>query len=195
MQIEELMVYNKEYKGDVCSHSHSFFLDNFVRRMIQNPKKIVGEYIHEGDTVMDIGCGPGYFSIDMAEMVGKSGKLIAIDLQKGMLEKLEKKAKGRCLEDRIIFHNCLQDKIGLSEDIKADFILAFYMVHETLDPVKFLKEVKSLLKEGGKFLLVEPLFHVSKEKFHQITQDIKDIGFKICATPSKKGGRSLLLSA
>ena len=67
-------MYNKKFKGDVCSHSHSFFLDNFVRRLIQNPKRITGEYIREGDTVLDLGCGPGYFSINMATLTGTAGK-------------------------------------------------------------------------------------------------------------------------
>ena len=187
-------MYNKEYKGDVCSHKHSFFLDNFFRKLIQNPKKIVGEYIHDGNIVIDLGCGPGYFSIDMAKMVGESGKVIAVDIQKEMLKKVEKKAKKYSLDHRIKFHTCPQDQIGLNEDIKADFILGFYMVHETPDHINFLKEVKTLLKKGGKFLLVEPGFHVSKAHFKKITRDIEDIGFIILDTPSKKGGRSLLLS-
>ncbi len=188
-------MYNKEYKGDVCSHTHSFFLDNFFRRILQNPKRIVGEYISKGDTVIDLGCGPGYFSIDMARMVGRTGKVFAVDLQKEMLEKTQKKAKNLSLEDRIIFHNCPQDKIGLSEKIKADFILAYYMVHETPDHFKFLAEVKSLLKEQGKFLLVEPMFHVTRKQFQQIGKDAETIGFKTLGSPSKKGGHSLLLSA
>ncbi|MCK5162121.1 MAG: class I SAM-dependent methyltransferase [Desulfobacula sp.] len=185
---------NKEYKGDVCSHNHSFFLDNFFRRIIQSPKKIVGEFIKDGDTVIDLGCGPGYFSIDMAKMVGKAGKVYSVDLQKEMLDNVGKKAKKQNLTDRIMLHNCPQKNIGLNGDVKADFILAFYMVHETPDHIKFLKEVKTLLKKGGNFLLVEPRFHVSKKHFQKITRDIKNIGFTLLGTPSKKGGRSLLLS-
>jgi len=187
-------MYNKEYKGDVCSHSHSFFLDNFFRRLFQNPKKIVGEYIKDGDTVIDLGCGPGFFSIDMARMVGNSGRVYSVDLQKEMLEKVEKKAFNLGLSKQIFLHHCLQEKIGLNDDVKADFILAYYMVHETPDHINFLKEVKSLLKSGGRFLLVEPIFHVSKDRFKKITKDIKALGFSILNTPSKKGGRSLLLS-
>ncbi len=187
-------MYNKEYKGDVCNHSHSFFLDNFFRRIIQNPNKILGSYIKTGDTVIDLGCGPGYFSIDMAKMVGESGKVFSVDLQKEMLEKVRKKAEKYNLSNRMKYHNCPQEKIGLNDDIKADFILAFYMVHETPDHIKFLSEVKTLLKKGGKFLIVEPLFHVSKKQFYRITQDIKNIGFTILDTPPKKGGRGLLLS-
>lgn len=187
-------MYNKEYKGDVCSHSHSFLLDNFFRRIIQNPKKIVGEYIKNGDTVIDLGCGPGYFSIDMAQMVGNAGKIYSVDLQKKMLETVETKAKSKGLADRMMLHNCPQNKIGLKDDLKADFILAFYMVHETPDHINFLKEIKTLLKKRGLFLLVEPIFHVSKKHFQKVTQDVLNIGFTILDTPKKKGGRSLLLS-
>ncbi len=185
---------NKKHKGDVCSHSHSFFLDNYIRRLFQNPYKIVGEYIHKGDVVIDLGCGPGFFSIEMAKMVGRKGKIFSIDLQKEMLEKLKDKAVKRRLMQQIILHNCSQDTIGLKGDIKADFILAFYMVHETLDHEKFLREAKAFLKTGGKFLIVEPFFHVSKRRFKEITQCVKNIGFTFLGSPSKKGGRSLLLT-
>ena len=55
-------------------------LDNRVRRWIQKPKKILKFYIKEGMAVLDVGCGPVFFSIEMAQMVGKSGRVIAADL-------------------------------------------------------------------------------------------------------------------
>ncbi|NOX32513.1 MAG: class I SAM-dependent methyltransferase [Deltaproteobacteria bacterium] len=187
-------MYNKDYKGDVCSHKHSFFLDNVFRRVIQNPKKIVGEYIKDGDTVIDLGCGPGYFSIDMAKMVGETGRVISVDLQPEMLEKVEKKAEKQNLFRRITLHSCPQERIGLPLDVAADFVLVFYMLHETPHPDIFLQEVKTFLKKDGKCLIVEPLFHVSKKQFQKLTQDVKNIGFTILGRPSKKGGRSLLVS-
>jgi ubiquinone/menaquinone biosynthesis C-methylase UbiE len=187
-------MYNKNFKGDVCSHSHSFFLDNFIRRIIQNPKRILGDYIREGDTIIDLGCGPGYFSIDMAELTGETGKVIAVDLQKEMLAKVGKKAAARHLAERIHLHQCDQNFIGLAPETKADFILAFYMVHETPDPVAFLEQVKELLKPGGRFLLVEPIFHVSKVQFKNMLASALKVGFKKLDMPRRKGGRSMLLS-
>ena len=71
------------------------------------------------------------------------------------------------VESRISFHKCESDTIGLDE--KADFALAFYMVHEVPDPEKFLAEVFGLLNPGGTLLLVEPKFHVSGAVFEKTT--------------------------
>ncbi|MBU2429671.1 MAG: class I SAM-dependent methyltransferase, partial [Proteobacteria bacterium] len=158
------------------------------------PEKIVKEYIGNGDTVIDLGCGPGFFSIEMAKMVGTTGKVYCVDLQKEMLEAVKSKAEKNHLTGQMILHNCTQDRIGLDEDIKADFILAYYMLHETPDPYAFAKQIKPLLKENGKFLIVEPYFHVSKSKFKTICEGMTSIGFLFLDTPKNKGGRSLLLT-
>ncbi len=94
-------------------------------------------YIEEGMTVLDIGCGPGFFSTDMAQMVGRSGRVIASDLQEGMLQKLRDKIQGTELEERITLHQCEEDKVGVS--LNVDFVLAFYMVHEVPNRKKFFK--------------------------------------------------------
>lgn len=187
-------MYNKAYEGDVCSHRHSFFLDNFFRRLIQNPKKIVGPYINKGDFVIDLGCGPGYFTIDMARMVGDPGRIIAVDLQRQMLEKVKAKAQKYHLTNQIRLHECPRNKIGLDTNIRADFILAYYMVHETPDPHHFLKDAKTYLKEKGKFLIVEPWFHISQKEFDNMITDLPGLGFSILDRPLRKGGRSVLLT-
>lgn len=182
-----------EYATDVCSHKHSFALDNVLRRIFQNPKKIVGEYIQTGDTVIDLGCGPGFFTVDMARMVEPTGHVIAVDLQVQMLEKMKKKAEAKGVAHLITPQICPADTIGVDKNIRADFILAFYMVHETPDQKRFLSQVKELLKPDGTFLLVEPLFHVSKKKFKATEEIAGQVGFNIIDRPRKKGGRSLLL--
>jgi ubiquinone/menaquinone biosynthesis C-methylase UbiE len=178
---------------DVCSHKHAFVLDNFIRRIFQNPKKIVGEYINAGDTVIDLGCGPGFFTIDMAGMVGDKGRVIAVDLQKEMLAKLETKTRSKGVDHIVTPHLCPADGIGLDDGTAADFILAFYMVHETPDQRQFLEQVKKRLKPDGRFLLVEPVFHVSRTDFIETEKIATAAGFTVLDRPKKKGGRSLLL--
>jgi ubiquinone/menaquinone biosynthesis C-methylase UbiE len=136
----------------VCSWKHAFPLDNPIRRLIHSPNKILGGHIKSGQTVLDIGCGPGTFTIAMAKMVGYTGKVIAADVQDEMLQLLRKKAIKQGLESRIITHKCGPDRIGVSE--RVDFALAFYMVHEVPNAEAFLREVVSILKPGGKVLVV-----------------------------------------
>ena len=175
----------------VCPHQYSFMLDNFIRRLFQNPRKILREYVKEGDLVLDMGCGPGFFTIDMAKMVGAEGKVIAVDLQEKMLRYVEKKARKHKVLDRIEFHRCEANCIGVKE--KVDFVLAFYMVHETPDMHKFFLELKDILKVDGKVLVVEPKFHVTKEDFRDTLNIAENLGFQAVDFPKKKGGRSVLL--
>ena len=166
----------KNGKNRVCPVERAGSLDNIFRRWLQNPWKILGPYIKEGMTVLDFGCGPGYFTIDIAQMVGKSGRVIAADLQEGMLQRLKHKIRGREIEERITLHTCKENKIGLSE--KVDFALAFYVIHEIPDQGEFFKELVSILKPNGQSLMVEPPFHVSRSAFLKTIRKAQDAGFK-----------------
>ena len=179
-------------KEHVCPHQMAFMLDNWFRRLIQHPKKVVGEYIKPGNVVMDVGCGPGYFTIDMARMVGAGGRVIAADLQTQMLDKVRKKACRHGVLERIELHRCESDRIGWHAPV--DFILGFYMIHETPSPSAFLAEMKQLLNPGGKLLLVEPKMHVSQQAFEEMVKDAEAAGFHVLEYPRGKGGRSVLLS-
>jgi len=91
-------------KKRICPVEKASGLDNKIRRIFQNPQKILGRYIKDGMTILDLGCGPGFFSVEIAKMIGKSGKVIAADLQEGMLQKLRNKIKGTEIEKRIKLH-------------------------------------------------------------------------------------------
>jgi ubiquinone/menaquinone biosynthesis C-methylase UbiE len=170
----------------VCPVERAGSLDMRLRRWLQNPEKILSPYIKEGMTILDFGCGPGFFTIDMARMVGQSGRVIAADLQDGMLEKLKRKIHDTECENRIILHRCRENEIGLSE--KVDFALAFYVIHEISNQDEFFKELKSILQPGGEILIVEPPFHVSKADFLESIKKAENAGL----TPEQ--GPKVLLS-
>lgn len=71
----------KNINTRVCPVALSGSLDNSIRRWLQNPEKILRPYITEGMTALDVGCGPGFFYIEMAPMVSKTGQGIVADLQ------------------------------------------------------------------------------------------------------------------
>ncbi len=173
----------------ICSAERAGSLDSRIRRWLQNPTKILAPYVKEGMTVLDFGCGPGYFTIDMARMVGERGRVIACDLQQGMLDMVSDKAangvSGSDLEDRITLHKCEEDKIGISD--RVDFVLLFYVVHEVPDQKSLFSEIATILKPTGQVLIVEPPFHVSKAAFAEMIGVAREVGFR-----SSEGVRVLL---
>jgi ubiquinone/menaquinone biosynthesis C-methylase UbiE len=174
----------------ICSWKHAFALDNPIRRLIHDPQKILGEYIEPGQTVLDVGCGPGTFSIAMAKMVGESGKVIAVDVQEEMLQIVRTKAAQQGRLSRIVTHKSDPDRIGISE--KVDFALAFYMVHEVPNAEAFLKEVASVLKPKGKMLIVEPKMHVSAAAFEKTIEVALQAGLSPISEPKIHFSRSKL---
>jgi ubiquinone/menaquinone biosynthesis C-methylase UbiE len=178
-------------RNRVCPIAIAGSLDNRIRRWLQDPRKILRPYIKEGMTVLDVGCGPGFFSIELAQMVGKSGRVIASDLQEGMLQKLRNKIQGTELEERIILLKCEKNKIGLSENV--DFVLAFYMLHEIPNQEQFFNEIESTLKPNGQVFIVEPPFHVSKNAFEETIRKARDAGFRSVERPSIFFNKAVIL--
>ena len=178
-------------KNRVCPVNRAGSLDNRFRRLLQDPQKILRPYIQEGMTVLDVGCGPGFFSVDMARMAGKSGRVIASDLQAGMLQKLREKIHGTELEERIVLHKCEKNKLGLSEVV--DFVLAFYVIHEIPNQEDFFNEIKSILKPNGQVLIVEPPFHASRKAFEEMIRKARDAGFIIVKKPKMFLNKAVIL--
>jgi ubiquinone/menaquinone biosynthesis C-methylase UbiE len=182
----------KEKRPYVCPAELAGGLDNVLRKLVHNPVKILEPYIRKGMKVLDIGCGPGYFTAGLASLVGGEGLVIAADLQQAMLDKAFRKISGTDLEKRVKMHKCQEDNLGLSE--KVDFILAFWMVHEIPDQKSFFKELNSILNEGGRILIIEPKIHVTAKSFEKMISHAESAGFKINESPGVWISRTVLLS-
>ncbi|MFA5404500.1 MAG: class I SAM-dependent methyltransferase [Ignavibacteria bacterium] len=179
-----------EKDNRVCPVELAGGLDNKIRRFLQNPKRILKPYIKDGMTVLDFGCGPGFFTIEIAKILDGNGKVIAADLQDGMLEKVKNKIKGTQLEQIIHLHKCESDKIGVTE--KVDFILCFYVIHEVPDKKRLFEEFNLLLKPNGKILIIEPNFHVSKNAFSDMLGVMENSGLKVIEKPKSFMNRAVL---
>ncbi len=163
--------------GDhVCPWWMAYTFDNPLRRLIHNPEKMFGDYVTEGMTVVDIGCGMGYFSLGLAKIVGDTGKVISVDLQQKMLDIMQNRASKAGVSLRIEPHLCDTDNIKLNTPV--DFALAFWMVHETPDPEKFFNQIVSILKPAGKLVYAEPAFHVTEKHFNEICAAAHKTGLK-----------------
>lgn len=178
-------------RNKVCSVESAGALDLKIRKLVHNPHTILKPFVKAGMTILDLGCGPGFFTMALARMVGKSGKVTAADLQEGMLGTVRKKAAGTNLQSIIEYHKCASDKTGLSATF--DFVLVFYMLHEVPDQTAFLQEIHSLVKPNGKVLIVEPKFHVTKTDFDNSEAIMKRNGFEILEKPRVFFSRSVLV--
>jgi ubiquinone/menaquinone biosynthesis C-methylase UbiE len=148
--------------------------DNPFRRFFHNPAVILGDLVTPGQTVIDLGCGMGYFSLAMAKMVAPDGQVIAVDLQSQMLAGARRRAERAGVLSRITLHQSTPDLIDITA--QADFILAFWMVHEVQNQPAFLRQACDLLKPEGRFLLVEPRLHVTSTAFVKTVQIAKSVG-------------------
>ena len=178
--------------GRVCPWWMAWTFDNPLRKLFQDPERILGSLVREGMTVADIGCGMGYFSVAMAKMVGPGGRVLSVDLQEKMLQYLRRRASRAGMTDRITTVLAEPDDIKIT-DSKVDFVLAFWMVHEVKDIPRFLGQVAAVPKPGGKVLYAEPRMHVTQKRFEEILGYAKDAGFAVNDYPKVGMSRSAVL--
>ena len=186
-RISDLLSLNS---GHVCPRWLCFTFDNVFRKLIHNPYKILHPYIKKGNTILDIGPGIGYFTMPLAKMVGDKGRVIAVDVQREMLLAIKKRAKRAGVLPRVGFQLASTDSLGVK--VRADFILAFWMVHEVPDKKQFFSQVCSLLKKSGRFLVAEPKMHVNKKEFTRMLNYARKTGFSMEKSPDIFLSRSVL---
>jgi len=161
-------------KTHIFSSDKAHKLDNKVRRFLQNPFNILSPYVSKGMTVLDYGCGNGYFSIPLSQMVSNSGKVYSVDIQTEMLNKLTAKLLALNISNVTTIHKS-EEKLNLP--VFIDVAIAVYVVHEIPDQHLFFKEIIDSLKPKGKLIVIEPNFIVSKQRFKKSIEIAKQAGF------------------
>jgi ubiquinone/menaquinone biosynthesis C-methylase UbiE len=158
--------------------------------------EIVKPYVEEGMTALDVGCGMGFFSLPIAELVGEKGRVVCIDLQEKMIKGLLGRAKKAGLTDRIDARVCSQSSLEMSDLAgRIDFALAFALVHEVPDKDLLFSEIHRAMKPGGKLLFAEPGGHVSKSAFEKSVSIAQNRGFEVVGDLKIRRSHAVLLSA
>jgi len=181
--------------GQVCPPWIGYLLLNPLRKLLENPDKIFGQFVRDGMVILEPGCGMGYFTLPLARMVGPEGRVVAVELQGKMLSVLGRRAGKAGLSDRIELRQAGAEGLGV-EDLsdKVDFAAAIHLVHEIPDRGVFFAQILKALKPGGKLLVVEPKGHVSLDQFEQTVATAEKAGFKRGTLPGKAGNRKALLT-
>lgn len=83
----------------VCPWWLGYLLASPLRRLMANPRKLLEPYVHEGMTVLEPGPGMSFFTLELARLLGASGRVVALDIQSKMLDGLKRRlAKAGFLE-------------------------------------------------------------------------------------------------
>lgn len=120
----------------------------------ENPEEMLEQLkVQPGMTVCDMGCGDGYYTIELARRVGPTGKVIAVDIQPEMLQELSR----RCEQNNLKNVDMI---LGLPHDPKLpegklDLILMVDVYHEFSNPIEMLESMRNSLKKDGRIALVE----------------------------------------
>jgi len=176
---------------DKCEEHHvcpvwvGYLLASPIRKILQDPRKILGPHVAVGMRVMDIGCAMGFFSVPLARLVGQDGCVVCLDLQQKMLDVLQRRARRAHLAGRVETRLCGSDSLGVPDLAgQIDFALAFGVVHEVVDPVRLFSEIHSVLKPGGRVLVAEPKGRVTERSFQESLATAGGNGFHSVAVPN-----------
>jgi ubiquinone/menaquinone biosynthesis C-methylase UbiE len=178
----------------VCPWWLGYLLASPLQRLIANPRKLLAPYVHEGMTVLEPGPGMGFFTLELARLVGQSGRVVALDIQSKMLDGLKRRlAKARLLE-RVNIHLVQPNSMGLAELAgPVDFALAFAVVHEMPSASSFFAELYRALKPGGSLLLAEPSGHVKAALWDAELEAASQAGFIVAGRPRIRRSQTALL--
>jgi SAM-dependent methyltransferase len=156
-----------------------------LRRLLEDPRKVLAPYVRAGMKVLEPGPGMGFFTLELARMVGASGRVVAIDIQPRMLASLKRRAARAGLAERLDARLAAPDTLGIADlDGAIDFALAFALVHELPAVEPFFREIAKAAKPQAGLLFAEPAGHVKPEQFESELRAAMDAGFKVIDRPS-----------
>jgi SAM-dependent methyltransferase len=165
-----------------------------LRRLLENPERLLGPHVRPGMTVLEPGPGMGFFSLPLARRVGPQGRVVCVEPQPRMVAGLRRRARKAGLEDRLeIVDGRLDDPRLDARRGACDFAAAIHMVHEVPDPGAFLARIHELLRPGGRLLILEPPGHVSAAAFEATVACALAAGFREADRPRGPRARAVLL--
>ncbi len=178
----------------VCPWWLGYTLLNPIRRWRQQPLALLRPFVGSGMTVLEPGCGMGFFTLDLARLAGAEGRVVAVDIQPRMLAGLNRRARKAGLADRIDARLARAETLGIEDlDGRVGFALAFAMVHELPDAGRFFGELQRALAPGGTVLLAEPKGHVTAAAFAETLAMARAAGLVDAPGPSIRSSRTAVL--
>ncbi len=155
------------------------FLDSNIRRAMQPPAALIRRSgIQPGMRVLEIGCGSGAYTLEMARAVGATGKVVALDIQPGMLEQLKNKLTRSENTDIRNVEPLLASAYQLPfQNGSFDAAFMITVLQEIPDKWRALAEVRRTLRPGGIVAVTEWLFDPDYPLKQTTLRLLKEAGF------------------
>ena len=122
--------------------------------------------LEAGETVVDVGCGAGFDSLQAAEQVGPAGRVIGVDMTPEMLEKARSGASGMGISN-VEFRQGLAEQLPLDDGI-ADVVISNGVINLCPDKLAVMREIGRVLRPGGRIQIADILVHI------EVPQSAKD---------------------
>ena len=176
----------KRQIAPVLSVAHASWLTRPERDEEEQPDRVVEALnIPEGATVVDLGAGVGYFTWRLAKRVGPQGRVIAVDIQQGMLGLLAENLRQREITnvDSVL---ASPDDPGLPRG-QVDLVLLVDVYHELAEPEKTMEHVRQALKQDGRVVIIEyrkedpsiPINPLHKMTVKEVQAEVEPVGYKL----------------
>ncbi len=141
--------------------------------------------IDAGQTVCDLGCGNGFYTLELARMVGPEGVVYAVDIQPEMLRMLAARAGDERLANiRPLVGTPIDPRLPEGE---IDLVLCVDVYHEFSHPEQMLARIRRSLAPGGRLVLAEfrgedpavPIKPLHKMTKAQVRAELEPAGFAL----------------
>ena len=159
-------------------HQMARLLDSPLRMRYRNPVDLLGQFGIAADmTVLDIGSGAGTFTVDMARMVGKEGKVHAVDIQDEMVIKTCERVQAAGVDARVHCHHSSAESLPLPDE-SVDLAILIATIAEFSDKAAALNEIRRVLKPGGRVAVSEELPDPAYVPAVVVSQWLEDAGLR-----------------
>lgn len=141
--------------------------------------------IRPGQTVCDLGAGNGFYTLELARMVGPEGLVYAVDIQPEMLRMLSRRAaQERVSNIRLVLGSPIDPRLPGGE---IDLVLCVDVYHEFSHPEAMLSRIRESLSDEGRLVLVEfrgedpavPIKPLHKMTKAQVRAELEPAGFRL----------------
>jgi ubiquinone/menaquinone biosynthesis C-methylase UbiE len=176
-------------------HHFPLFIFDFPLRKLFNDRNQFCVYLHQGQWAADLGCGPGFYTLPMAECVGPEGKIFAVDSDEKAARAVQQKAEKKGFTN-VEAHASSSAHLSFIPDGSLDFVLAHGLICcvTPSEHPRTVNEIKRILKPTGRaYLSVSsaPSSYVDGREWEEILA-----GFHVekRGNPVKSGERWALVS-